>query len=89
MKKLNPNPEKPQKLKRFLAFGASSFDTFGGWDDFRGDFDSQNEAISHLESYIIEQAKLRKLTPEHPWEIGWAQIFDTETKEISWREIDS
>ena len=86
MKKLNSNPELPPKLKRFLAFGATSFNTMGGWDDFRGDFDSKHDAISYLGDYILEEIKSRKLTPNKPWDIGWAQIFDTETKEITWTE---
>lgn len=89
MKKLNPNPEKPQKLKRFLAFGATSFNTLGGWDDFRGDFDSKHDAISYLGDYILGEAENRNLTPSNPWDIGWAQIFDTETQKIVWTEQNS
>lgn len=89
MKSFNPNPETPPKLKRFLAFGATSFNTMGGWDDFRGDFDSKYDAVSYLGDYILEEIEKRKLTPKNPWDIGWAQIFDTETQSIVWTEADS
>ncbi len=86
MKSLNKNPKFPKKSKRFLAFGATSFNTLGGWDDFRGDFDSKHDAISYLGDYILEEAENRKLTLNNPWDIGWAQIFDTETQKIVWTE---
>lgn len=83
--------ENPPKLKRFLAFGATSFNTMGGWDDFRGSFDSKHDAISSLEDYILGEVEIRKLGPSliTPWDIGWAQIFDTKTQKIVWTETDS
>jgi hypothetical protein len=87
MKKLNPNPETPPKLKRFLSFGATSLNTFGGWDDFRGDFKTIKSAISHLEKYMIDECQSRGFSiADGTWNYGWAQIFDTETQKIVWTE---
>lgn len=70
MKKLNKNPEKPQKLKRFLAFAGRNYYPRGGWDDFEGDF----EELESAKSFLLEEQK------------DWAQIFDTETQKIIWTE---
>lgn len=88
MKKLNPNPEKSLKLKRFLAFHGSIHFPCGGWADFLEDFGNLDEAKQRL---LKEELKRRP--PEHgyetPWVFSWAQIFDTETRKIVWTEADS
>lgn len=87
MKKLNPNPEKPQKLKRFLAFYGSNYYPSGGWEDFLIDCDELEEAKQKL----LEK-ELKSRPPEHgynTWEFSWAQIFDTETQKIVWTEQDN
>jgi len=87
MKRLNRNPEPVHKLKRYLSFAATSFDTMGGWEDFRGDFDSKEEAESFLREYIINQCQDRGLSFDHGiWGYGWGQIFDTKTKQIVWTD---
>lgn len=74
MKTLNPNPERSLKLKRFLVFMGSVFYPCGGWNDFKGDFSSLDEAKSFI------------LNAENDWASDWAQIFDTKTRKIVWTE---
>lgn len=73
MKKLNPNPELPPKLKRFLAFAGEEYYPEGGWRDFKGDFNDFESA----KSLLLEEKN------------DWAQIFDTEAQKIVWTETDS
>jgi hypothetical protein len=51
------------EMKQFLLFAGSTYYPLGGWIDFRGAFDTKEEAIS-------EFAKNR-------WD--WGQIVDLET----------
>ena len=88
MKKLNQNPEKPQKLKRFLAFHGSAYYPRGGWADFFEDFETLDEAKKKLLAKELEK-RPPELGYETPWVHSWAQIFDTKTQKIVWTEADS
>ncbi len=35
-------------MKRFLLFTGDDFYPLGGWKDFKGDFNTESEAIHHL-----------------------------------------
>lgn len=38
-------------MKRFLLFAGPCFYPHGGWDDFRGDFDSMAVALEHYAAF--------------------------------------
>lgn len=55
-------------MKQFLVFAGSNFYPNGGWSDYKGDFDSIENALRYLVKSHSE------------WE--WYQIVNSETKEI-------
>ena len=58
-------------MKRFLLFTGMAFYPSGGWDDFKGDFKSQDEA--HTEAMARYEGLPRGLDKTD----YWAQIVDT------------
>lgn len=55
-------------MKRYLAFAMSSYYPGGGWQDFKGDFDTLKEAQKHL----------KKIKPNH----DRFQVVDTQTGKL-------
>lgn len=55
-------------MKRFLLFGCYAYEGLRAWDDFKGEFDWLDEALS-------------KVDDDAP-EYGWWNIVDTETMKI-------
>lgn len=77
------NQECPMKEKYKLFYG-SNFYPSGGWDDFKGHFDSEKEARDHLDKnepdpcsmwahIVFEDRILRYASGGSSWEekIGW------------------
>lgn len=62
-------------MKRYLFFAGGTYYALGGWDDFIGDYDSQDE---------IEE--IVKIGTEKGYIYDWYHIVDLETKEIVNRE---
>jgi len=58
-------------MKKYLLFCGCSCNSYGGWDDFRNDFDT----IEQIKKYV---QKNRKKT-----ECDWVQIVDTTTKKVT------
>ena len=56
-------------MKRFFVFAGYTYYPAGGWDDFKGDFDTLEEAQSHLQSENVK-------------ETDWQQIVDSSTGEV-------
>jgi len=52
-------------MKRFLVFSGDTYYPCGGWDDFKGDFESLEEA---------KEFALRMLKEEHE---DWTHVVDT------------
>lgn len=55
-----------EKLKRYLVFTGSNYYPVGGWDDFKGSFDNQEEAIA----FAINRKD------------SWWQVVDLETGKV-------
>lgn len=53
-------------MKRYLLFAGFDYYPLGGWDDFKGDFDTKESALVYCTSEIHSD---------------WFQVVDTETKE--------
>jgi hypothetical protein len=53
-------------MKRFLVFSSDYYYPAGGWDDFRGDFDTAEHAFKCAKGYQSDYT--------------WTQVIDTETK---------
>lgn len=60
-------------MKRFLLFTGMAFYPSGGWDDFKGDFKSQDEA--HTEAMALYEGLPDGLDKTY----YWAQIVDTKS----------
>lgn len=58
-------------MKRYLAFAGDNYYPDGGWEDFRGDFDTCEEAVAAVKNY-----KPTCSTGQ------WGHVVYTETKEI-------
>lgn len=54
-------------MKRYLAFSGDNYYPAGGWDDFKGDFDSLTEAFA--------------IAKKDNEKYGWWHIIDRDTKE--------
>lgn len=57
-------------MKRFLLFVGDTYYPCGGWRDFKGSFDTEDEARAHA-------AVLKADENGYGWD--WAHIVDTET----------
>ena len=55
------------KVKRYLLFYGEAYYPIGGWNDYKGSFDT------------IEEAKA--LMEKSEWKPDWYDIVDTETSE--------
>jgi hypothetical protein len=55
-------------MKRFALFAGSSFYAAGGWGDFKGSFDTEDEALAAVVS-VMESA-------------DWFHVIDTETQKV-------
>lgn len=53
-------------MKRYIVFAGSDYYPGGGWGDFRGDFDTLEEARALIKTLL---------------DYDWQQIVDTFTKE--------
>lgn len=60
-------------MKRYLTFIGAIYYPSGGMDDFKGDFDTIEEAQNFIEEKVEQQ-----------WEYTWAHIWDTETRSEVW-----
>ena len=58
-------------MKRFLIFGGSDYYPAGGWNDFRGDFDTQD----------LASAEALRLALACQWD--WWHVVDSATKAVS------
>lgn len=62
-------------MKRYLAFYGSIYYPRGGMDDFIGDFDTEEEAITSIE------LKHNSKNPQDEfWNYNFANIWDSETR---------
>ena len=69
-------------MKRYLAFVGSIYYPSGGMDDFKGDFDAQDEAVAKA----ISAAKERSPHPEDQlWRYTWAHVWDCNERRKVWR----
>lgn len=57
-------------MNRYILFSGDDYYPSGGMKDFRGFFDTKEEAMEHFEGW-----KKKSI-----WESDWHQIFDTETQ---------
>ena len=53
-------------MKRYLAFAGDNHDADGGWADYRGDFDTEAEAVATCEAIWIDGSG------------SWGQVVDTQ-----------
>lgn len=60
-------------MKRFLVFVGDDYYPQGGWRDFRGDYDSQAQAMDAI-------GQLAALRMRGQW-WGWWQVVDTHSDE--------
>jgi len=56
-------------VKQFLLFGGVKDSSKGGWEDFKGDFDSVQEARNAGDRISVQT-------------LSWMHVVDTETKEF-------
>lgn len=66
-------------MKRYLAFKGDDYYPSGGFEDFFGEYDNLEDAVSELE----DSQKNTNRGPK-PWYFEWAHIYDTELGEIIW-----
>lgn len=59
-------------MKRYLAFAGDTYYPAGGWDDFKGDFDTKAEAYAAVCIPITNSWRSH--------EFDWWQVIDTTTK---------
>ena len=64
-------------MKRFMVF-MGDFCLNGGMNDFKGDFDTLEEAAKFTEDFVS--------TLEFKWEHTWAHIYDNQQKKIVWNK---
>ena len=70
-------------MKRYLLFFGDIYYANGGMDDFRGDFDSVEEAIAFAEQLPLEGLPAHMLYYAEPenyeqkWNNKWVDIYDT------------
>ena len=69
-------------MKRYLTFIGAIYYPSGGMDDFKGDFDTIEEAQSFIEEKVDKDKYYE--TKEQQWEYTWAHIWDTETRSKVW-----
>lgn len=62
-------------MKRYWLFAGHNYYPSGGMEDFVGDFDSLKDAKHSVLPEIKRSA------------YHWAHVFDTETREIVWKEF--
>ena len=62
-------------MKRYWLFAGHNYYPSGGMEDFVGDFDSQKDAKHSVLPEIKRSA------------YHWAHVYDTETREIVWKEF--
>jgi len=78
-------------MKRYLVFMGSIFYPEGGMDDFFVDVDSVYSGAELVTSKIMEAFPLyggvytEAEWNEQHWDMNWAHIYDTETREIVWK----
>ena len=59
-----------ERMKRYLTFCGYDYYPAGGWDDFRGDFESLELAKAHCDDSKREDL------------VDWCQIVDTGTRRV-------
>lgn len=60
-------------MKQFLLFGGVKDSSKGGWEDFKGDFDSAQEARNAGDRISIQTSRKQD---------EWMHVINTETKEF-------
>lgn len=68
-------------MKRFLAFSGCDYHPRGGMEDFVGDFDALDAAVSFVRSFKAEG--------EVGEEFKWGNVFDCVEMKIVWDLDDS
>lgn len=64
-------------MRRYLLFAGDNYYPLGGWCDFRGSFETP------------EQAKEALLPGDHTYTgMGWAHIVDLESGKVVWSSDD-
>ncbi len=69
-------------MKRYLTFIGEVYYPNSGMGDFKGDFDSLENAISFVEKSVDKRGDYE--TAEKQWKFTWASIWDTETRSEVW-----
>ncbi len=59
-------------MKRYMAFGGSTYYPSGGWGDFKGSFDALEEAVACAKEYRFDGVG----------EEDWWQVVDIETQAV-------
>lgn len=60
-------------MKRYLTFSYSQFYPRGGWNDFRGSFDTLEESIEHLLGYNSDFREVIDSETGEEVQIDWDQ----------------
>lgn len=71
-------------IKRYLTFIGTIYYPSGGMDDFKGDFDTLEEAINFIEKYVDNNKDYE--TVERQWRFTWANVWDMETRTKVWNK---
>ena len=69
-------------MKRYLAFYGQEFYPSGGWNDYEGDYDTKEAAVSAMEQ-LAEVNRIR-IDDKSLWYGQWAHIIDRDTKAEVW-----
>lgn len=69
-------------MKRYLTFIGHIYYPSGGMSDFKGDFDTIEEAQTFIKEEVDKENYHK--TAELRWEYVWAHIWDTETRSEVW-----
>jgi hypothetical protein len=65
-------------MKRYLLFAARDYYPDGGWRDFKGDFNSVEEALVQITGWF----ESKYLRTAWGWDTFWFQLVDTKTRRV-------
>lgn len=71
-----------ENFKRYLLFYGDIYYPQGGMDDYKNSFDSLEEAVIFVDTYINEN-KIYD-TVQEEWEYRWAHVYDITTMNKVW-----
>lgn len=69
-------------MKRYLSFIGAVYYPSGGMGDFKGDFDTLEEAVKFISKSVDDNNYYE--TVEQQWKYIWANVWDTKTRTEVW-----